>query len=204
MRPRTKRQREILNYIRDCIENHGFEPSYQQIANHIGVKSKSGVAKHIESLEKKGLLARQYINGSFHLELTPQETVSELLCEIEWLKNPLTIRNPFQRNILLIPKFLLGYRSSTTMRAMLVEDNAMLNEHICEDDVALIESKTFARDGEIVAVLISKKMLVLRKFYRHGADIKLHAANDNFDTIIKAADKIKILGIFRGLLRPFI
>lgn len=192
-----------MNYIHEFVESHGFEPSYQQIANSIGVKSKGGIAKHIEALEKKGLLSRNNINGSFHLELNPQKTVSELVCEVEWMHSDQNTHRKYEDENLYIPKFMLGYLSSSNLRALTIDDNAMIDEHICEDDIALFETKTFARDGEIVVTLIRDRDILVRKFYRDGSDIRLAAANENFDELKLPADKIKIIGIFRGILRPF-
>lgn len=202
MIPRTKRQRQILNFIQEFVTNHGYEPSYQQIANHLGVKSKGGIAKHLESLEKKGLISRTYNNGVFNLELIPQKTVSDLVCEIEWMPNSIKFKKNFQNEYLYVPRFLLGYLSPGDVRAMIVEDNGMLDKHLCEFDVALIELKTFARDGEIIAALVENKMLMIRKFYRAGSQIELAASNDNYDSIIISADKVEIIGIYKGVLRP--
>jgi repressor LexA len=202
MQPRTKRQRQILTYIIDFIENHGYEPSYQQIANSLGLKSKGGIAKHIAALEKKGLISRNHTNGSFNLDLLPQHHASDMVCEIEWLPLPGKQVKSVENEYLYVPKQLLGLLLPTRVRALLVPDNAMLDEQICEDDIALIETKTFARDGETVAARIADRKIVLRKFYRMGANIRLAAANERFEPLIHPADWVKIVGIYRGLLRP--
>ncbi len=203
MQPRTKRQREILSFITNFIEDHGYVPSYQQIARHLGVNSKGGIAKHIEALEKQGLLLRNYENGSFNLEINPQKTVNEYVHEIEWLEEPVLTDDSKKENRLYVPQFMLGYLSPTNVRALQVKDNALLKKNIMEDDIALIEIKTFARDGECVAALVDGQMLMLRLFYRMGADIDLAPANDNFEIASYPADKVTILGIYRGLIRPF-
>ncbi len=202
MQPRTKRQREILNFIIKFIEEHGFEPSYQQIANQTGVNSKGGIAKHIEALEQQGLILRNYVNGKFNLEIYPQSFISDHICEIQWLESPQISKDSAETKRLYLPKFMLGYRSALDIRALKIADNALLDEHICEDDIALIELKSFARDGECVAALVKNQQIVLRYFQRMGANINLTPANENYDTITCSADKVDILGIYRGLLRP--
>ncbi len=204
MQPRTKRQREILSFIIKFIEDHGYEPSYQQIANSTGVNSKGGIAKHIELLEKQGLLLRNHEKGSFKLELNPQKIVGDYISEIEWLDNPHTSGMPIKSDKLYVPKFMLGFLSSLNMRAFVVKDNALIDNHICEDDIALIEIKSFARDGECVAALVKNRKIVLRFFHRNGANINLTPANKNYDTIKCSADRVTVLGIYRGLLRPLI
>ena len=202
MQPRTKRQRQILTYIIDFVENHGYEPSYQQIANSLGLKSKGGIAKHIAALEKKGLISRNHTNGSFNLDLLPQQNATDMVCEIEWLPLPGKGDKTAENEYLYVPKQLLGLLLPTKVRALIVEDNAMIDDQICEDDIALIETKTFARDGETVAARIAERRVVIRKFYRMGANTRLAAANERYEPIIHPADRVKIVGIFRGLLRP--
>jgi repressor LexA len=204
MQTRTKRQKEVLEYITLYIESHGYEPSYQQIARHFGVKSKAGIAKHISALETQGLLTRRRENGSFSLELRPNKTISEVTHEILWLDLQATDLPPddLEEESLFIPYFLLGYTSPEKIRAFRVRDDSMRDEQICEGDIALIERKTFARDGDCVVGLVGKKKVVLKKFYRDGADIELRSATDGFETVRSSADNVEVLGIFRGLLRP--
>lgn len=203
MQPRTKRQREILDYITKFISERGYEPSYLQIAKHLGVRSKGGIAKHIKALEEKGLISRTKINGSFHLEINPQNSVSDLICEIEWLENPQQNKNDFVNENLYIPKFLLKDVLSVNIRAMTVNDGAMSNNQICENDIALVELNPYPRDGKIVAVSVQNQKPILRKMYRMGADIDLVPTNENYETISQAADEVYFFGVFRGLLRPF-
>src|SRR5688572_1108827 len=90
MQARTRRQREILDYITVFIEKRGYEPSYQQIAKHFQIASKSAIAKHIVALEEQGLIARRRENGSFSLQLNPKKTVAnDSVCPIEWLDVPM-------------------------------------------------------------------------------------------------------------------
>src|ERR1043165_8496018 len=88
MQPRTKRQREVLDYISSFIEERGYEPSYQQIARHFRIASKSAIAKHIAALEHQGLLSRQRENGSFGLQVRPKTSLAESVYEIPWLDIP--------------------------------------------------------------------------------------------------------------------
>lgn len=205
MQPRTRRQKQVLDFITRYIENHGYEPSYQQIARYLGVSSKAGIAKHIESLEKQGLITRRRENGTFVLELRPVSAISEAVAEIEWLEIPKTenIIEDWEKEPLFIPKLMLGFQPSERLRAYRVTNNAMLNKHICEGDIALIENRSYARDGDIVVALTQNKRAVLKQFFRSGAKVELRPANPNYVSIYLSAEKVAILGILRGILRPF-
>lgn len=204
MQPRTKRQREVFDYIIQYVEKHGYNPSYQQIAWYLKVSSKAGIAKHIKALETQGLITRVRENGNFNLELRPPSQIEQAVCEIEWLNSPKgdAFVEDWEHETLYVPKFLLGYHSPREMRAFRAPNDSMLEENICEGDVVLVEKRSFARDGDIVAALTENKRTVLKKFFRLGAKIELRPANPHYVPIVLPANKVSVLGIFRSLLRP--
>jgi repressor LexA len=206
MQPRTKRQKEILEYISNFIETRGYKPSYQQIAKHFRLASKAAVAKHITALEKQGLISRRRENGSFSLELFPKEAFSDLVCEIEWLDLPDALRflDDFTDETLLVPTFLLGFNKPEKLCAFRVQNDSMLEEHICEGDIALIEKRAFARDGDIVVSIVNADRVIMKRLYRDGANVELRPSNEKYETIKISADNIEIKGIYRGLIRPLL
>jgi repressor LexA len=206
MQPRTRRQKEVFDYIKQYVEKHGYEPSYQLIARHLKVASKAGVAKHIEALEAQGLLSRRRENGSFWLDLQPAATIADAVCEIEWLDVPRSnvFTEEWENQPLFVPKFLIGYQSPDRLRAFRVPNDAMYDEHIRGGDIALIEKRSYARDGDIVAAVAGNKTVVLKQFYRQGAFIELRPANEGYLTIKLPANKIEVLGVYRGLIRPLL
>lgn len=206
MQPQTRRQKEVLEFITSYAKNHGYKPSYQQIARHLGVSSKAGIAKHIVSLENQGLLTRRRgENGGFNLELRSAGAAEESVCRVDWLEVPQP-QNSFvevwEREPLFIPKFLLGYLAPEKICAFRAPNDSMLDKHIREGDVVLIERRIFARDGDIVVALTTDERAVLKQFYRDGANIELRPANIDYETIKLPANKIEILGVYHGLLRP--
>ena len=206
MQARTRRQKEVFDYIKQYIEKYGNEPSYQMIARHLGVSSKAGIARHIKALEAQGLIKRRRENGSFWLDLGQQDLKNQAVCEIEWLDVPRleNFGEDWENAPLFVPRLLLGYREPECLRAFRAADDAMRGKHICAGDVVFIEERSYARDGSVVAALIEKKETVLRHYFRVGAHIELHSAAAEYETIKLSANKIEILGIFRGLLRPIV
>ena len=205
MQARTKRQKEIYDYIKYYIGEYGSEPSYQAIARRFGVSSKAGIARHIKALETQGLIKRRRENGSFWLDLGQEDLMSRAVCEIEWLEIPKSeiFGEESADQPLFVPRFLLGSREPERLRAFRVNDGAMSGKQICEGDVALLESRSHARDGSLTVVVISGKIILLRQFFRVGASIELHSADENHEILTFPANKIEILGVYRGLLRPF-
>lgn len=204
MQARTRRQKEVFDYIKQYIEKYGNEPSYQMIARHLGVSSKAGIARHIKALETQGLIKRRRENGSFWLDLGQENLMSKVICEIEWLDIPKleTFVEDWENEPLFVPKFLLGYQEPERLRAFRVPDDAMREKHICEGDVALIEKRSYARDGSIIVALFENKQVFFKQIFRLGAYIELRSANEIYETLKIPANKIEILGIYHGLLRP--
>ena len=205
MQPRTQRQKEILDYITRFIERHGYEPSYAQIARHFGVSSKATIAKHIAALESRGLISRRGEDGSFNLEVKVEEVPSGAVCELRLL-GQVAAGAPIDAiedaEPIIIPRFLLGHVRPERVYALRVKGDSMIDEHICDGDIALIENRTEARDGEIVVALIDGTRATLKRLFRFGAEVELRPANSTLDPIRLPALQVSVQGIFRGLLRP--
>jgi repressor LexA len=207
MLPRTQRQKDILDFITRFLERHGHQPSYTQIARHFGVKSRATIAKHITALEKRGLLARQHEDGSFGINIKVEETTADSLVEVKLL-GQIAAGAPLEAVVdsedrIPVPRFLLGKVKPERVYALRVKGDSMIDEHICDGDIALIENRTDARDGEIVvALLIEDNQATLKRLYRRGMFIELQPANSQLQPLTVPANQVRVQGIFRGLLRP--
>src|SRR5467141_69813 len=206
MLPRTQRQKEVLDYITRFLAKHGHEPSYAQIARNFGVSSKATIAKHISALEKRGLIKREHELGRFTLAVSVEEAPADAVCEVQLLGRiaagaPIDAIEDME--MICVPRFLLGRVRPERVFALRVKGDSMIDEHICDGDIALIENRTDARDGEIVvALLIEQNQATLKRLYRRGINIELHPANSQLQALTLPANQVRVQGIFRGLLRP--
>ena len=205
MLPRTQRQKEILDYITRFIARHGYEPSYAQIARHFGVSSKATIAKHIAALERRGLLSRRREDGAFNLAVTIEDLPTDAICEVPLLGRiaagaPIDAVEDAQP--ISVPRFLLGRVRPERVYALRVKGDSMIDEHICDGDIALIENRTEARDGEIVVALVEGTRATLKRLYRFGSEVELRPANSQLAPMRLRAAQVTVQGIFRGLLRP--
>jgi repressor LexA len=204
MLPRTQRQKDILDYITRFSERNRYEPSYAQIARHFGVKSRATIAKHIAALERRGLLTRKHEDGSFALSVKVDDV--DALCQVKLLGRiaagaPLDVVEC--NETVAVPRFLLGSVNPKRVYALRVKGDSMIDEHICDGDIALIENRTEANNGEIVvALLIEENQATLKKLYRRGTNVELHPANSQLQPLTLPANQVAVQGIFRGLLRP--
>src|SRR5436190_15376994 len=206
MLPRTQRQKEILDYITRFLERHGYIPSYAQIARQFGVKSRATIAKHIAALERRGLLVREHEDGSFALNVKVEDKSADSLCEVKLLGR-IAAGVPLEAVVdsdekIPVPRFLLGRVKPDRVYALRVKGDSMIDEHICDGDIALIENRTEARDGEIVVALVDEARATLKRLFRFGSEVELRPANSQLESTRLHASRVQIQGIFRGLLRP--
>jgi repressor LexA len=205
MLPRTQRQKEVLDYITRFLAKHGYEPSYAQIARNFGVSSKATIAKHISALEKRGLIKREHELGRFTLAVKVEDAPANAICEIALLGRiaagaPIDAVRDIE--MISVPRFLLGRVRPERVYALRVKGDSMIDEHICDGDIALIENRTEAREGEIVVALIDHARATLKRMFRFGDEVELRPSNSQLEPIRVHASRIEIQGIFRGLLRP--
>ena len=141
MQTRTRRQREVLDFITHYIEGHGHAPSYQTVARYLGVASKTAVGKHIRALEEQGLLHRQRSGKSFRLLIGRAKRVDVPENSIEWL--PPADGNGsgigFETAPFSVPDFVLGDRNAENIFAFRMPDDGMAEKNIREGDIVLAE-----------------------------------------------------------------
>ena len=204
MLPRTQRQKEILDYITSFQAKHGHEPSYAQIARRFGVSSKATIAKHISALEKRGLLTREHGDG-FTLGVNLDEVSEDAVCKVR-LVGRIAAGAPIDAiadiETICVPRFLLGRVRPERIYALRVKGDSMIDEHICDGDIALIESRNDARDGEIVVALIDRARATLKRVFRFGDEVELRPSNAQLQPLRVHASRVEIQGVFRGLMRP--
>lgn len=198
--PRTKRQKEVLDYITGFVDKNGYEPSYQQIARRLGVSSRGGIQRHIAALENQGLITRRRENGSFGIELRLQKLVTESVCDVElWEVDEDNVI--FNRSLTTIPRHLVGPLAPDEIFAFRVPDDSMIENQICGDDVVFFEKRSYARRGETVLVRSDDGQVLLGRYYHHGLETEIRRANAEFEPVIFPSDEVVIQGAMRGLMR---
>ena len=205
MLPRTQRQKEVLDYITQFLAKHGHQPSYAQIARHFGISSKATIAKHINALEKRGLIQRRHDDDrGFEIGVQSDEVSADAVCAVK-LVGRIAAGAPIDAvqdiETICVPRFLLGKVRPERIYALRVKGDSMIDEHICDGDIALIENRNDARNGEIVVALIDRSRATLKRLFRFGDEVELRPSNAAVQTIKVHASRVEIQGVFRGLMR---
>ncbi len=155
-------------------------------------------------MEKRGLIKREHEPGRFTLAIRVEEASADAVCEVALVGRiaagvPIdAIEDP---EMICVPRFLLGRVRPERVYALRVKGDSMIDEHICDGDIALIENRTDARDGEIVVALIDQARATLKRVFRFGDEVELRPSNAQLEPLRVHASRVAIQGIFRGLLR---
>ena len=201
----TKRQKEVLDYIKKYIATHGYPPAIREICKGVNLSSPATVFVHMKNLEQLG-----YIKTTSNKFRT-----IEILCENEYLdtnedivKVPLlgkiTAGSPItaieQPNEFFdIPASLIP--ATATVFTLHVSGESMINAGIYDGDYVIVQKQSNAKNGDIVVAMTEEDEATIKTFYKEKDHIRLQPENDTMDPII--LPNCTILGKAIGLYRKF-
>ena len=200
----TRRQKQVLDVIREFIDRNGYSPSLEEIASVLGLSSVATVHKHVSHLVQKGHVRRAWNQNrsiepvapdpdhggaAFRLPLCgdiaaglPQEAVSNS----ESFGVPADmVRRPEESFVLR------------------VHGDSMIEEQIRDGDFVVVEKRQTANNGETVVALVDDADATLKLFFHEGDTIRLQPANPNVPVIRCRADQVKVQGVVVGVIRKY-
>ena len=196
----SKKQLEILEYIKAQILERGFPPAVREICEAVNLKSTSSVHSHLETLEKNGYIRRdptkpraiEILDDTFNL--TRREVVNVPLIGRVAAGEPLLAQENIE-NYFPIPMEFMPNKQ-TFMLA--VKGESMINAGILDCDMVLVEQAQTASNGDMVVALIEDGATV-KRFYKEEGVYRLQPENDFMDPIIVKDVTIlgKVIGVFR-------
>ncbi len=196
----TKKQTEILEYIKSQILNKGYPPSVRDICTAVDLKSTSSVHAHLETLEKNGYIRRdptkpraiEIIDDNFNL--TRREVVNVPLVGRVAAGEPLLA----VENVVSYFPIPAEYMPNEDVFMLTVKGESMINMGIYEGDHILVKKQNTAHNGDIIVALVDDSATV-KRFFKEDGHIRLQPENDYMDPII--VDNCEILGLVIGLIR---
>lgn len=196
----TKKQTEILEYIKSQILNKGYPPSVRDICVAVNLKSTSSVHAHLETLEKNGYIRRdptkprtiEIIDDSFNL--ARREVVNvPLIGQVAAGQPLLAVENVV--SYFPIPAELMP---NEQVFMLTVKGDSMINMGIFDGDNIIVRQQNTASNGEVVVALVDDSATV-KRFYKEDGHIRLQPENDYMEPII--VSDCEILGKVIGLIR---
>jgi len=203
----TKRQKQVLDFIAGFLEENGYCPSYEEIARGLDLASLATVHKHISVLENKNYLKRGF-NQSRSLELTPKCLQERQRSRPAPLEIPLLGRIAAGAPVEAVEQreslSFADFAGDPNTFALEVRGNSMIDDHICDGDMILLERVAQVKDGDIVVALVSGSETTLKRFYRESGDtVRLQPANSTLKPIIVPARDVQIQGRLLAVLRKY-
>jgi repressor LexA len=221
----TRKQHELICFIEDRLAETGISPSFEEMKEALGLKSKSGVHRLISALEERGFLKR-LPNRARALEVvrnpergakTAQDNVVAFPPRAAPRPAPVAndiIELPLHGRIaagvpieafedsaqLAVPAALLGPGDHYALE---VSGDSMVEAGILDGDYALVQRAETARDGEIVVALVDGQDATLKYFRRDGRNVRLDPANGAYEPQVYEAHRVMVQGRLAGLLRRY-
>ena len=198
----SKKQQEILDYIKEQILEKGYPPAVREICEAVGLKSTSSVHSHLETLEKNGYIRRdptkpraiEICDDNFQMLRT--ETTSLPIVGRVAAGEPILAEQNIE-SYFPIPAEYVPCGESYVLR---VHGESMIKAGIMDGDYIFVNSCSTASNGEIVVALIDDSATV-KRFFREDGCIRLQPENDEMEPIIVSDCVIlgKVFGVFRTL-----
>ena len=199
----SKKQQEILDYIKSEIINRGFPPAVREICEAVHLKSTSSVHSHLEALEKNGYIRRdatkpraiEIIDDQFNL--VRREIVNVPLIGTVAAGQPILAVENIE-TYFPVPAEMMPNAQSFMLK---VKGDSMINAGIFDGDQVLVKQQSTAEDGDMVGALVEDSATV-KTFYKEDGYYRLQPENDTMDPILVHGD-LKILGKVFGVFRFF-
>ncbi|MDP9172044.1 MAG: transcriptional repressor LexA [Acidobacteriota bacterium] len=204
----TRRQKEVLDFIASYQVENGYSPSYEEIARGLDLASIATVHKHISALQTKNYLHRSH-NQSRSIEVAPRYLQEQRRNRFEHsmevpVLGSIAAGQPVEHYEDKSTISFADFAGQKDTYALRVRGSSMIEDHICEGDMILVENSTEARDGDIVVALVGGNETTLKRFYREpGNMIRLQPANAAMSPIRVPAHTVQIQGRLLAVLRKY-
>lgn len=206
----TPKQHKLLQFIEQSLKENAVSPSFEEMKDFMGLKSKSSIHRLISGLESKHFIRRLH-NQARALELIPKTEVSPPF---------LPVSNDNMKTIPLCGKIAAGLPIEAVSSpenifvppqmtgvgehyALMVEGDSMKDAGIMDGDTVIIKRVSRAPEGAIIVALIDGYEVTLKRLHTRGTSIALEPANPAYQTRIFSADRVEIQGVLVGLMRQY-
>ena len=204
----THQQEKLLQFISDFQNKSNVTPSFDEMKDGLGLKSKSGIHRILSALEERSYI-RKLNNRARAIEIIKFPNNKTEYSNSNSIPIPILGKiaagHPIEAisdntNYLDIPQSLLGKGEYFLLE---VEGDSMINAGIFDGDQVIIEKRNDAKNGEIVVALIDNNEATLKRIYKRGQQLALQPENPDFKTVIYGPDRVQIQGILKQLIRKY-
>ena len=191
----TKNAKKLLEFLRKYIEKNKISPNYEEMKEHMGLKSKSSIFQYLEYLEELGHIKKDKLKSRsielnsvipFYNEISAGKPIDVLNDQIEYID---------------VNNFIKSDKANCI--ACKVHGNSMESYGIFEDDIIIVERVTNYNSNDIHAVQIDDSEITLKKIKLIKDEVEIFGDHKNFSSIRYKKDRVKILGKMINLVRKY-
>lgn len=195
----TKRQKQVLDFIRSYKDRRDYAPSLEEIKKHLRLSSVSTAHYHVESLKNMGYLRKEE-NQPRALDVFSEQKLVQIP-----ILGTIAAGSPIEaiedKENIAVPQFKI--KNSQYYFALRVQGESMLDENINNGDIVIVKSQPTADNGQKVVALINNREVTLKKIYKEKGHARLEPANPQFKPIIVPYGNIQIQGIVVDIIKTF-
>ena len=210
----TQKQHDLLIFLDRTLKETGICPSFDEMKNFLGLKSKSGVHRLLNELEARRFV-RRLPNKARALEVLSLPAKRAIESEMVPVSNDDVMSIPLCGRIAAgLPIEAIRYSSETVAvpsqmmglgehYALTVDGDSMKNAGIMDGDTVIIRRTDRVTNGTIVVALIDGYEVTLKRYRANGSSVALEPENENYETRIFSADRVEVQGELVGLMRSY-
>jgi repressor LexA len=194
----TKRQKEIVDFLREYRAEHGISPTQREIREKFHLSSFGTVQKHLKRLEEKGALSRQW-NRSRGISPVDEERKGREVALFGYVAAGRPIEPFPDEETIEVPSSLLGKGEHFVLR---VRGDSMIEDGIRDGDYVVVARRATAQNGQTVVALVRGEA-TLKKYYAEGSRVRLQPANASMKPLTVDAQDLTLQGVVTGLIRDY-
>ena len=191
----TNKAKKLFDFIQSYIQKKGIAPSFDEMKNYMGLKSKSSIFQYLDYLQENRYIERDKLKSRsiklkneipLYPEISAGIPLDADLTNIEYVQLENLIKNKSQNSF-----------------ACKVNGESMKAYGIQNGDIAILDSNSDYKKKDICAVQIDNSEISLKKIELLKDNIKIFGDNDNFNPITVNKDRVKIVAKMIGLIRNY-
>lgn len=195
----TDRQKNVLDFIQNEQREKGITPSTREIQNHFGFASQTSVMQYLVALERKGFLDRHARKARALITPLQKVRIADIPIYGQIPAGMATLtEQTIEGHVSLDMRSVNASRNGRTF-ALRVRGDSMIEAHIVDGDVVILEDRKDVQNGDIVAALIDGETTLKRYVMEHGRPY-LKADNPLYPDLIPARE-LRIQGVMVSLIR---
>ena len=202
----TEKQIRVLRYFRDYRREHGIAPTLDEAAQALGV-SKITIHEHLNQLTKKGAIHRDRAKARavailYDPDAAQGDASGDSIPTLP-LVGSIAAGRPIdaleeREEVSLTELVPTGDR----IYMLRVKGKSMIEDHIDDGDLVVVERRETANDGDIVVAILEDEEATLKRFYRESNGmIRLQPANSEMEPLF--TNRVQLRGVVRGVIRKF-